>query len=505
MRHSDYFVGADNLGRALKKPNESWVDRRGWQYDLVSMLLTLGKLMWFMSWIGQSLWHAVNLIKSKRQLEYLGDELEYLLDNPDSPSISICASHVFTMTPLQKLCDELFASLVGWSLVLGVLSIWWNPMWVMKMKLVYGRPAGRKEFYQLQAMFLALRWAGWNFIAKPSDFKLDSQQWKGLHAFMLAVTLLVSTSSALPDNLTNQTQSAFLPYRTIRWDSTPRILRNYSPGSLLAQEPRNPRATSRPAQPDFTSQAQQNFGSSRSNRSADRFPINQLAPPRRPQQPFIPQYNPPTPPSENEDAMDWEASRPQDQFSLRPSISYRDAHSKSQSQQKAKQQPALTQTPSPFYGHLPPHPVSQAHALRNPPYRPGPLERASAQQHNFFSRNKPKPSQMFKGLTFTHDGGESETASPASTRFGARGEDDLSPVKFGAQKFFPGNVYGLDTGIEDLFAKATTLGDGEQRAERDGAALDAAERERGTGRGSLMVWSMLAVVAVGVGVRMVWV
>lgn len=512
MKHSDYFVDADNLGRALKKPNESWVDRRGWRYDLVSLLLTLGKLMWSMSWTGQSLWHVINLIKPKRQLECLVDELEYLWDDSASPSVSSCASQVFRMTPLQKFCDELFASLVGWSLVLGVLSIWWNPMWVMKMKLVYGRPAGRKEFYQLQAMFLALRWAGWNFIAKPGAFELDAQQWKGLHAFMLAVTLLVSIGLALLGIFTNQSQSAFLPYRTIRWDSTPRVLRNYSPGSLLAQEPRKPRATSRPDQPDFTSQAQQNFGSSRSNRSADRFPIDQLAPPRRPQQPFVPQYHPPTPPSEDEDAMDWEASRPQEQFSLRPSVSYRDSHSQSQSQQKGRQQPALTQTPNPFYGHLPPNPVSQAHALRNPPYRPGPMERASAQQHNFFSRNKPKPSQMFKGFTNArlHDDGESETASPASTRFGERAEDDLSPVKFGAQKFFPGSVYGKDTGIEDLFAKATTLGDADQRAERrqDGVALDAPSRERGTGRGSLMVWSipvMLAVVGVAVGVRMVWV
>ena len=92
---------------------------------------------------------------------------------------------------------------------------------------------------------------------------------------------------------------------------------------------------------------------------------------------------------------------------------------------------------------------------------------------------------MFKGLTSASliDDGESETASPASTRFGARGEDDLSPVRFGAQKFFPGNVYGLDTGIEDLFAKATTLGDGEQRAElrQDGAALNAAERGKRDG------------------------
>ncbi|KAG7004643.1 hypothetical protein G7Y79_00024g055930 [Physcia stellaris] len=489
MKHSDYFVDADNLGRALKKPNESWVDRRGWQYDLASLLLTLGKLMWFMSWIGQSLWHVINLIKPKEQLEGLVDELEYLWDDSDSPSVSSCASQVFRMTPLQKFCDELFASLVGWSLVLGVLSIWWNPMWVMKMKLVYGRPAGRKEFYQLQAMFLALRWAGWNFIANPGAVELDAQQWKGLHAFMLAVTLL----------------SAFLPYRTIRWDSTPRILRNYSPGSLLAQEPRKPRATSRPDQPDFTSQAQQNFGSNRSNRSADRFPINQLAPPRRPQQPFIPQYNPPTPPRKTKTPWIGRPPGPKNNsLCVHRSLTATPAPSPNLSQKQDS-----NPNPQPLLRPPPPNPVSQAHALRNPPYRPGPMERASAQQHNFFSRNKPKPSQMFKNARL-HDDAESETASPASTRFGERGEDELSPVKFGAQKFFPGNVYGMDTGIEDLFAKATTLGDADQRAERrlDGGARDEAEGEGGMGRGALVVWSvpvMLAVVGVAVGVRMVWV
>lgn len=515
MKHSDYFVDADNLGRALKKPNESWVDRRGWRYDLVSLLLTLGKLMWFMSWIGQSLWHVMSLVKPKRQLEDLWDDLA-------SPSISSCASEVFTMTSLEEFCDELSASLVGWSLFLCLLSIWWNPMWVMKMKLAYGRPAGRKEFYQLQTMFLALRWAGWNFIAKPGDFDLDAQQWKGLHAFMLAVNLLASISPVLSGSIANRAQSAILPYRTIRWDSTPRVQRNYSPGSLLAQEPRKPRATSRPDQPNFIPQAQQNFGGSRSNRSPQRFPINQLATPRRPQQQFIPQHNPPTPPPDDEDVMDWEASRPQEQFSLRPSVSYRDSRSQSQTPQKGNHQP-----PNPFYGHLPPAPISQAHALRNPPYRPAPMERASAQQHNFFSRNKPKPSQVFKGFTSArfNDGGDSEgSPTPKSTRFGTRTEDDelnLSPLKFQPQKFFPGSVYGVDTGIEDLFAKATTLGNGEgeggyrskrqqDRGEGNGDGDDGlpTRQRQGMGRASLLVWSIpvaLAVVGVAVGVQMAWI
>ena len=162
-------------------------------------------------------------------------------------------------------------------------------------------------------------------------------------------------------------KSAFIPYRTVRWDSTPLVKNTYSPGSLLAQEPRKPRATSRPDQPSFVSQAQQNFGDRGSNQPTQRFPINKLAPPLQQQPQFTPQYHPPTPPPD-EDAMDWEETHPQGAFDPRPSMSYRDSQ---QQQQKAKSQPpsAFTQK-SPFYGHLPPNVVSPAHALRNPPYRP---------------------------------------------------------------------------------------------------------------------------------------
>ncbi|KAL8787122.1 MAG: hypothetical protein Q9195_007904 [Heterodermia aff. obscurata] len=414
MEHSDYFVSADNLGRSLRRSNESWISRRGWQYDLASLMLLLGKSMWLTSWIVQSLWHGMYVVKPMRYPQCVSEFAA-------APSLSGCATQIFTPNALEEFCDELLGSLIGWALVLGLLSIWWNPMWVRKMKVTYGRLAGRKEYYQLQVMFLSLRWAGFNFITQPGEFELDRQQWIALHAFMLVLTLL----------------SAILPYRTIRWDSTPLVKRTYSPGSLLAQEPRKPRTTSRPDQPSFVSQAQQNFGSSR---STQRFPINKLAPPPPPHQPSTPQYyHPPTPPPD-EDAMDWEETHPpQNAFAPRPSTSYRE---------KANPPPPAFTQKSPFYGHLPPNPVSPAHALRNPPYRPPPMERASAQQHNFFSRNN------LRSTKFGADVGD-EDASPVSNKDGF--SDDLSPVKFGVQKFFPGSVYGQVTGIEDLFAKATTL------------------------------------------------
>ena len=190
MQHSDYFVSADNLGRTLRKSNVSWISRRGWQYDLASLMLVLGKYMWFMSWIGQFLWHVMNMVKPMRHPECISDFAA-------APSLSGCATQIFTLKALQEFCDELLGSLVGWALALGLLSIWWNPMWVMKLKVAYGRMAGRKEYYQLQSIFLGLRWAGWNFITQPGEFELDPQQWKALHAFMLAVTILVSTISRL--------------------------------------------------------------------------------------------------------------------------------------------------------------------------------------------------------------------------------------------------------------------------------------------------------------------
>ena len=190
MKASDYFVSADNLYRSIKSPKDSWIIRRGWQYDLASLALVLGKYMWFISWIGQLLWHVMGIVKPMRYPQCISEFAP-------EPSLTGCAEQVLTLTAFDEFCDDLLGTLIGWALVLGLLSIWWNPMWVKKMNIIYGRIAGGTEYYQLQGIFLGLRWAGWNFITQPEPFELEPQQWKALHAFMLLVTLLVSTIQRL--------------------------------------------------------------------------------------------------------------------------------------------------------------------------------------------------------------------------------------------------------------------------------------------------------------------
>lgn len=209
-----------------------------------------------------------------------------------------------------------------------------------------------------------------------------------------------------------------------------------------------------------------------------RFPIDRLAP--APQQHLPAQPNPPTPPPEEdeESMMDWQPSQP---FNLPAVTSYRDS----------KQTPnrPLAQS-SPFYGQLPPNVVSPAHALRNPPFQPAPMQRASAQQQNFFNRNNTNLPQSFGNRTVQNNVG-SGTSSLASNNF--------SPPNFANPTFFPSNV-NTNTGLEDLFAKATTLErtseasdiSEEYRKRRQRAAIRASKRRELIYRGILM--------AIGIGV-----
>lgn len=186
MQQSDYFVSAENLGRSLLRDNgsESWLCRRGWQYNLLSLILTLGKLMWWTSWVGQFLWHALNLVQSKRHLEH---RLEIGTAQPPYD----CFPRIFSLAPLPATCDDFFTSLAGWSLVLGLLSIWWNPMWVKKLQLIYGRAMNKMEYYELQVIFLLVRWALWASFEKIASMDIGAQRWKGFHAFAMAICLLV--------------------------------------------------------------------------------------------------------------------------------------------------------------------------------------------------------------------------------------------------------------------------------------------------------------------------
>lgn len=200
MQKSDYFVSAENLGRSMSRndSNESWLYRRGWQYDFLSLVLTLGKLMWWTSWIGQFLWHALNLVKGRPHPECRLDKV------PSRSNIYDCVPRIFSLVPLTASCNDFFTSLAGWSLVLGLLSIWWNPMWVKKLKLIYGRPVNKMEYYELQLIFLFLRSVLWTLLTKPEVTGMETSPWKAAHALTMIMTVLVSSPLLSTEQETNR-------------------------------------------------------------------------------------------------------------------------------------------------------------------------------------------------------------------------------------------------------------------------------------------------------------
>ena len=165
------------------------------------------------------------------------------------------------------------------------------------------------------------------------------------------------------------------------------------------------------------------------------FPISHLAP--APQS-FAHPRQPPTPPPDELDdgAMDWTPS----QEALRPM----------QTTHTLRSLPPSS-GPSPFYGNLPPAPISQAHRIRNPPIQPTVLQRASNQHHNFLRR--------FSGSTDTvddqhrsssQDDDETPTSSVAPTP---------SRIQMAPPRFFPQSDGRSDTGLESLFTAAFSIKD----------------------------------------------
>ena len=134
--------------------------------------------------------------------------------------------------------------------------------------------------------------------------------------------------------------------------------------------------------------------------------------------------------------MDWTPEGPLKQ-PLQPNVSHRLQHS-----------PPPNIQPSPFYGRIPPAPVSQAHQLRNPPNQPRFRKASSLQQQNFSNQVKAKRSNSYDEDDTDYDPPTPTTVS-SSPRLG------MAPPRF-----FPPSDLKNDTGLESIFDSTFTLQDG---------------------------------------------
>jgi len=455
LRVTGYAAKTDHLRRMIEQTRNGQGRRlRGWGWQ--DNVVVLAGLCWWASLMMQLVWHTLSATLGAQW----ADDLYGLHPITALPE---CVRRAFAREPVEPACTSLldaFTTLcgifAGYCLILGWLSIWWNPQLQRKLRGNVGRMVGLTEYYKLQAIFLLVRCAVWWFLANRPSPSIDPRTAKAAHAFMVVFTTVVCFTLSLSHSKLTPSQLIIVSYRTVYWDPTPLIsLRsNYesllspqqleqSATSISSQEPPGPISTTT----NINAQVHRNFGDPTFQPpQQQRFDINLLAPnPPRPYQ--TNRYNPPTPPPESDDAdtMDWTPSH-----TLPSATPYHPP------------QPA-TRPPNPFYGNLPPRPISQAHALRNPILQaPGPLERASAQQQNFFRRQPNSiqtPKQVVRGRSGLSDMQLDDGTFSPTTDGGV--SEDLSPrkVDFRQPKFFPRKDHENDTGLENLFSSVFSLKD----------------------------------------------
>ncbi|KAI9828561.1 MAG: hypothetical protein M1819_006553 [Sarea resinae] len=500
IRATGYAAKTDHLRRMIDRTRAAEGRRTSRDWDWRALVVLLGAVGWWSSLAGQLVW---NIIGATRRIE-----VEDGLRADDEPlPLGACVRQLVRFRETEQGCVTSGFSIARTALLLGLLSFWWNNSLEEKVRGTGGRMMRLSEYYKLQGVVMAVRVLGWWALQNSATIGLSATAVKAAHLFMLAFVSLC----------------ALISLRTVKMDHTPRVSFQEKSESLISPSTRTSTNRGTTSTPSSLPRSQR---SARQSSFPQAFPINNLAPtPQSQPQP----YHPPTPPPDDfasdadTDLMDWTPSH----APFTPTPISRHQH---------QQAPAAI-SPSPFYGRLPPAPISSAHRLRNPPATEPVFKRASpVQQQNFFnsltgrdSLFTPSPSKSMTSTAATNDDDEDEYdednddgdgdgddyyANPTPTRNRGQPKQKKKQTQTQAAEmapphFFPSADYRTDTGLESLFDAAFSLGDEpaeirrlHQNAQqgnatrRNGNGLSTPQRGQQRGGGGSSVYTFVKIMAV---------
>lgn len=279
LHQATYNARSDHLRRVLERSRQRRIaSRLGWR----SLLVAAAGMSYFSSLALQLMWHLYGSQVSSQEAMR-----------------QIRPTHCLTQRPFLSECLNMMEPLVGLSLNLGLLSIWWNPKWQYRLASQEGRLAGLKEYYLVQLALLGSRLGAWIVLVHvPLDQKMQSM----LHACS-AVAITVIAGWSLCGIIEVQTA------HPVNW--------HQDPAPLLSNNQFVP-----PSGPSQSKTQQDRSGP---------FSVGTLA---TPPAPIYPAWRPPTPPEDTAESMDWTPSQPTFQPELKE-LRYRSTE------------------PSPFHGSLP--------------------------------------------------------------------------------------------------------------------------------------------------------
>ena len=273
----------------------------GWR----SLIVRTGGLGYYMSIVGQVLWHAMGALSSDSvQVDgasYAGCLVQCIKKQQQQPSAT---------------CAGLFAPVSGAAILLGLLCIWWNPQWHHKLDGKEGRLTGLQKYYNIQVILLLLRLGSWIWLREPATSGVSRLHQRAAHSLFLVLELILTGYSLLG---------------VVKPDGTPIVNWHADPAPLLSARQYiapQPHPTELAAAPS----AQLDPGNPQS------FPVSSLA---SNSGPSYGTWRPPTPPEDDPNAMEWEPT------------------STLQIKSRTVQSNPSDQQPSPFYGTLPSLPTNR--------------------------------------------------------------------------------------------------------------------------------------------------
>ena len=188
INKTTYAAKTDHLRRMMERTREGRIAYRKSSWK--SYIYFLGGVAWLVSWAGQAVWNGIGLWISKNGYGYDG-----IREVDMSLSGSSCLQQVVQCSGLAPGCVELVDLMAYRALVLGFISILWNPRLQESLASRGGQIVGKRDYYFLQILLLGGRCASYMYLTRTTNnSKLIVQV---IHASSLFLSILVSSPYCL--------------------------------------------------------------------------------------------------------------------------------------------------------------------------------------------------------------------------------------------------------------------------------------------------------------------
>lgn len=176
IRQAGYEAKADHLRRTMERSKVSRAAQKARRRNWRSILVVAGALGYWSSVVGQLVSDLIGT----------GD----LLDNITGQHWTLASKYSSPMKELVSYIGFSSQDLASISLVIGALSIWWNPKIHHKVEGLSGRILGLNQYYECQLIVMVARFAVWAWLKDTS--RMEPSLPAAVHAVMILFMSVVS-------------------------------------------------------------------------------------------------------------------------------------------------------------------------------------------------------------------------------------------------------------------------------------------------------------------------